>query len=270
MAESGGSRLRLGLLRQSESLITNTQGESVNTSRQSENNNTNRHVESVNTSRLSENVSNPRLVESVADPRQGDSVIRQGLHRQARGLLNNPTVSSDSDGGRSVSEQNQSENQSSSNQFETVTDLRHTLASVKLLQEFRLFLRIKFDRNKSGDPEYKKMGEQWLDFVRTCEEVFELPEEDKHRTIDLMVEIGSQYLGKPPDGYNMALQNQLNRKELILHCKALAEKVSTDPDTSLLRDGYEYVFTKLEQKHDIFRKSYRPTTMLAALVCALS
>jgi len=271
MAESDGSttRLRMGLLRQGGSVIHPIQGESVVTSRQGE---------SVVTSSQDASVVTSRQNASVVTP-------RQGLHRQARELLDNPTHFSTSDGvstrTSSMSEQNQSTNtsenqpstssaQSSSTQHESVTDLRHTLADVKLVQDFRLFLRTKFDRNKSGDREYKKMGEQWLDFINICEQVFELPEEDTHLIIDLMVEIGFQFLGKPPDGYNMALQNQLNRKELILHCRALAEKVRTDPDSSLLRDGYEYVYTKLEQKHDIFRKSYRPTTRLAALMCVLS
>merc|ERR1719508_437238 len=49
-------------------------------------------------------------------------------------------------------------NQSSSTTSETVTDLRQTLTDVKLMLQFRLFLRTKIDRNKSGDPEYKKMG----------------------------------------------------------------------------------------------------------------
>eukprot|EP00092_Neocalanus_flemingeri_P018118 GFUD01019609.1.p1 GENE.GFUD01019609.1~~GFUD01019609.1.p1 ORF type:complete len:341 (-),score=104.04 GFUD01019609.1:168-1190(-) len=161
-------------------------------------------------------------------------------------------------------------NQSSSTRADIVTDLRQTLTDVKLLQEFRLFLRIKIDRNKSGDPDYKKMGEQWLDFVMICEQVFELPEGEVDAKIYLMIEIGQKFLGKPPDGYNMAMKNQLNRKELINHCRNLSEKVTCDPDDSLLRDGYEYVYSKLDQKHDVFRKTYRPTTMLAAVMCVLS
>ena len=68
----------------------------------------------------------------------------------------------------------------------------------------------------------------------------------------------------------MVLENQLNRKELINHCKNLADGVTNEPDHSLLRDGYEYVYGKLDQKHDLFKKIYQPTTRLAALMCALS
>jgi len=135
-----------------------------------------------------------------------------------------------------------------------------------------LFLRTNpnLDKNRSDDPEYKKKNEQWLDFVIICEQVFELPEHENEQKINLMVEIGKKFFGRPPDGYNMALQNQLNRKELISHCKNLCERVTNEPDVSLLRDGYEFVYGKLDQKHDLFKKTYKPITRLAALMCALS
>ena len=114
------------------------------------------------------------------------------------------------------------------------------------------------------------MSEQWLDFVIICEKVFELPEDKREEKIFLMVEIWHKFLDKPPEGYNMALQNQLNRKELINHCKNLSESITDEPDDSLLRDGYEYIFSKLDQKHDVFKKTQRPVTTLAAFMCALS
>ena len=231
---------------------------------------------------------------------QSESLLnsRQGLLSQAGELLNNPTNSvqttnshpsedrrtnsvsghgqSTTNSGQSVNQPSTSSGQGVLNQSstttmcETVTDLRQTLTDVKLVQQFRLFLRTKIDRNKSDDPEYKKMAEQWLDFVTICEQVFELPEAEIDAKIHLMVEIGEKFLGKPPESYNMALQNQLNRKELINHCRNLSERVTREPDSCLLRDGYEYVWGKLEQKHDVFRKTCRPTTKLAALMCVLS
>jgi len=165
----------------------------------------------------------------------------------------------------------QRSDQASSSMSEIVTDLRQTLSDTKLVLEFRLFLRTKIDRNSSDDPDYKKMSEQWLEFVNICEQVFELPEDEYETKINLMVEIGDRFFGKPPDGYNMAVKNQLNRKELINHCRNLSEKVTYEPDDTLLRDGYEYANSKLDQKHDVFRKIYnRPTTRLAAFMCALS
>ena len=153
---------------------------------------------------------------------------------------------------------------------ETVTNLKLTLESDKLLAHFRTFLRNKLDQNKSDNLEHKKLFEQWLDYVIICKQVFELPETDAEKKTDLLISIGDKFLAKPPDGYNIALKSQLNRKELVNHCRALAEKVpDLSPDQELLKDGYEFIFGKLEQKHDIFKKTYVPTTTLAAFLCSV-
>ena len=142
----------------------------------------------------------------------------------------------------------------------TVRNLRETLANNRMMVMFRQFLRTKIDSNKSDDPDKKKTSEQWLDFVIICENVFEQPEDQTQRKRNLMVEIGEKFLEKPPAGYNMALQNQLNRKELVCHCYNLSKGTIQKPDDSLLRSGYEYVYGKLDQKHDLFRKTFKPTT----------
>ena len=161
-------------------------------------------------------------------------------------------------------------NMSRAEEPEMVTNLPLTLQSDKLRAQFRVFLRTKLDQNKSDNLEHKKMFEQWLDYVLICKQVFELPETDIETKTNLMITIGSKFLSKPPDGYNLALKSQLNRKELANHCHALAEKVpDLSPDQDLLKDGYEFIFGKLEQKHDIFKKTYVPTTTLAALLCSV-
>ena len=158
----------------------------------------------------------------------------------------------------------------SSAEPETVTNLKLTLESAKLRDHFRTFLRTKLDQNKSDNLEHKKMFEQWLDYVLICKQVLELPEADAETKTNLMISIGDKFLAKPPDGYNIALKSQLNRKELVNHCRALAEKVpDLSPDQDLLKDGYEFVFGKLEQKHEIFKKTFVPTTTLATLLCSV-
>ena len=153
---------------------------------------------------------------------------------------------------------------------ETVTELKVTLESDKLREEFRTFLRTKLDNNKSDNKDHKKMFEQWLDYVMLCDKIFELPETEIETRTQLMSEVGTKYLAKPPDGYNMALKSQLNRKELVTHCTSLADRTpDLAPNTELLKDGYEFIFGKLDQKHDIFRKTYTPTTTLAALLCSV-
>eukprot|EP00090_Calanus_glacialis_P047098 TRINITY_DN9565_c0_g1_i1.p1 TRINITY_DN9565_c0_g1~~TRINITY_DN9565_c0_g1_i1.p1 ORF type:complete len:258 (-),score=98.07 TRINITY_DN9565_c0_g1_i1:37-810(-) len=242
---SSSSRSRLGLLSQSHSLLNPRQGL---------------------LSQTGELLNNPTIhsqsrmgsAHSASSSRTNSVSVQQG--NDSRVSVNQPSTSSAQD----------RLDQSSSTMAEIVTDLRQTLTDTKLVLQFRLFLRTKIDRNKSDDPQYKKMSEQWLDFVNISEQVFQLPEDQNDTKINLMVEIGEKFLGKPPDGYNMALQNQLNRRELKNHCKNLSEKVTSEADDSLLRDGYEYVYGKLDQKHDVFRKTYRPTTRLAALMCTLS
>ena len=104
-----------------------------------------------------------------------------------------------------------------------VTNMRDTMSNYRLMLMFRQFLRSKIDNNKSEDPVKKKTSEQWLDFVTICEKVFELPEDETEQKVNFMVEIGEKFLGRSPDGYNMALLNQLNRKELICHCNNLSK-----------------------------------------------
>jgi len=153
---------------------------------------------------------------------------------------------------------------------EKVESLELTLSSSKLSKEFRTFLRTKVDQNKSDNPDSKKMTEQWLDFILLLDELRELPESQLEAKSEIIIRIGQKFLGKPPDGYNMALSNQLNRKEVINHAKSLSEKVpGLKPDEKLLDVGYEYIYGKLEQKHDVFKKSFNKTTTLAAFLCAL-
>ena len=153
---------------------------------------------------------------------------------------------------------------------ETVIDLNSTLKSEVLREAFRKFLREKLDNNKSDNSDHKKMFEQWLDYVLICKEVMELPEDDNDQKAKLMIRIGGKFLAKPPDGYNLALKSQLNRKELEAHCAQLKEKVpELKPNSELIKDGFEFIFGKLDSKHDIFKKSYKPTTTLAALICSV-
>jgi len=150
-----------------------------------------------------------------------------------------------------------------------VVDLRLTLEDPELLVNFRAFLRRRLDLNRSTNPEVKRKCEVWLDFVLLCNQIFSLAEDEEDERITLMIEVGDKFLSRPPLGYNIALANQLNRRELVQHCKNLKEKVTLEPDTSLLRPGYEYIFSNLSKKHDVLKKSI-PRTTLHAFLCAIS
>lgn len=150
-----------------------------------------------------------------------------------------------------------------------VTDLAATLTNTTLTTEFREYLRTKLDRNQESNLDHKKKFEQWLDFVLVCEQIFALPESENDAKVQQFIDIGDRFLCPPPLGYNLALANQLNRRELLAHCKDLKEKRTETPREDLLRPGYEFIFDKLDQKHDLFKNS-RPRTPLQAIMCLLS
>jgi len=138
-----------------------------------------------------------------------------------------------------------------------------------LCEEFRLYLRTKLDSNKSPDPFVKKKFEVQLDFLIICKQIFCSAEEDEDLRIKLMIDVGERFLGKPPEGYNIALSGQHNRAELVRHCKNLKDRVTSEADTQLLRPGYDFIFGTLTKKYDLFKKS-RPTTTLQAILCAIT
>lgn len=151
-----------------------------------------------------------------------------------------------------------------------VKDLTSTLNSETLTAEFRGFIRSQLDRNKSGDPGTKLKMEVWLDLVLHCEKMFSLAESDVEERTRLMVQVGTVFLAKPPDGHNIALSGAQGRRDLIAHCEAIRIGAVLDPDLELLRTAaYNFVWTKLEQKHDLWKKIRNPPTRLHALICSL-
>merc|ERR1711970_1173263 len=238
----GSVRLRLGLLSQSHSLLNPRQGLLSQTQELLHNPTIQR------SSTMGAAQSSHSIVDITDQQHQGNgqrptsyrdttstSSSTSATFTSASSSSNSFTSATSSQAGSSSSRG--ALTRSSSRTTTILTDLRQTLNDSKLILEFRLFLRTNpnLDKNRSNDPEYKKKNEQWLDFVIVCEQVFEFPEDENERKINLMVEIGKKFFGRPPDGYNMALQNQLNRKELISHCKSLSESVTNEPDVSLLR-----------------------------------
>jgi len=151
--------------------------------------------------------------------------------------------------------QSQPKKESEPRPLPPITDLKVTLATPDLLAEFRNYLKT------------LKKFEPLLDYLILCLQVFELPESDVDTKVRLMVEIYNQFLA--PKSHNIALASQINRKALIAHCKDLEKKVTDKPDVSLLREGYNFLFQKIEQKHDLWRKVYKPTTTLAAILCSI-
>lgn len=149
-----------------------------------------------------------------------------------------------------------------------VRELEGSLGHPGLRQEFRKFLREnpRMDNNKSQDPATKMKMEVWLELLLHCQQLFSLPESEEQRRKSLMAEVGTVFLAK--DGHNVALPGAQARRELVAHCSAVAREEVT-PDLELLRRAaWNFVWGKVEQKHDVWRAARGQATTLAQL-CAL-
>merc|ERR1712130_513004 len=150
-------------------------------------------------------------------------------------------------------------------QVPIVKNLSGTLAHCILRQEFRDYL-ILLD-SKIPKPKFQV----WLDLVLLCDRIFSLPEAEESEKRKLMVQVGKVYLAGPPEGHRVALPGASGRKQLEQHCQALESDESKlmPADLALLRRAaFEFVWQKLEEKHDAWKASRAQPTRLQ-LLCAL-
>merc|ERR1719341_2710736 len=151
-------------------------------------------------------------------------------------------------------------------QVPIVKNLSGTLANCSLCQEFRDYL-ILLD-SKIPKPKFQV----WLDLVLLCQSIFSLPEAEESERKKLMIQVGKVYLAGPPEGHRVALPGAAAGRQLEQHCQALEsdEANSTPANLTLLRRAaFEFVWQKLEEKHDAWRASRVQPTRLQALLCAL-
>ena len=205
---------------------------------------------------------------------------RSGLMAQSARLVTNEAVGAPP----SSSSSSSSSQQQTKSEPVKAENIRNTLESTKLTQEFRAYIRDTLDKldrdlerkkmekmKKPFDPETKYKFEQMLDFVLECEKIFLVPESDVEVRKVLLIQIVKQFLGrKNKGGYDMAMPGQINRSKLIDHEKKLSEPESVvKPDVDLLKDPYASIYGQLEQKHDKFKTEFNKTTTLQAFLCAL-
>jgi len=130
-------------------------------------------------------------------------------------------------------------------QVPIVRNLDGTLANCILCREFRDYL-ILLD-SKIPKPKFQV----WLDLVLLCQSIFSLPEAEESERRKLMIQA---------------------RRQLEQHCHTLlsTEGNSVQADLGLLRKAaFEFVWQKLEEKHDAWRTARAQPTRLQALLCAL-
>lgn len=151
-------------------------------------------------------------------------------------------------------------------QVPIVRNLDGTLANCILCQEFRDYL-VLLD-SKIPKPKFQV----WLDLVLLCQSIFSLPEAEESERKKLMIQVGKVYLAGPPEGHKVALPGAAARRQLEQHCHTLesTEGNSVQADLGLLRKAaFEFVWQKLEEKHDAWRTARAQPTRLQALLCAL-
>merc|ERR1712156_461289 len=151
-------------------------------------------------------------------------------------------------------------------QVPIVRILDGTLANCILCQEFRDYL-ILLD-SKIPKPKFQV----WLNLVLLCQSIFSLPEAEESERKKLMIQVGKVYLAGPPEGHKVALPGAAARRQLEQHCQTLesTEGNSVQADLGLLRKAaFEFVWQKLEEKHDAWRTARAQPTRLQALLCAL-
>ena len=83
-----------------------------------------------------------------------------------------------------------------------------------------------------------------------------------------MLEIQAKFFKVKPSE-KMAVTSQVALKRLQEHLRNL-EQGQCQADRELMRTVHEEVYVKLQAKHDIWKKNYRPVMSLNAVLCLLS
>lgn len=99
--------------------------------------------------------------------------------------------------------------------------------------------------------------------------LYNLPQSDEASLVQGLVIIRSNYFTCPPT-QKLSITSQVALKAFSEHLKALEEAKVTKPDLELSRPVFEDAYRKLQQKHDVFKKNYKPSMNLHALLCLLS
>ena len=66
------------------------------------------------------------------------------------------------------------------------------------------------------------------------------------------------------------LLSQVSLRQMSDHLRLLSQQKGAPPNLQLTRPVYEDLYRKLQQKHDVWRKHYKPALSLNAILCLLS
>lgn len=109
-----------------------------------------------------------------------------------------------------------------------------------------------------------------------CRDIYALPEcdsasPDSEEVRRRLLQLQEDFINCPP-AQRIAVASQVALKRLGDHLRDLraSDPKLCAPSVELTRPVYEDTSRKLQQKHDLWKKTYKPAMSLNALLCLLS
>ena len=149
-----------------------------------------------------------------------------------------------------------------------IGELEATLEDDHLIGLFRAFLR-QLDGKSKAAPEIKGRFERLLDFILVQKRLYALPEGDVSAQRQLLLDIRSQFFACSPT-QRLSVPSQVALKAMASSLTRLMQSADEAPDLKITRPVFEDAYMKLQDKHDIWKKNYKPSLSLNAILCLLS
>ena len=113
--------------------------------------------------------------------------------------------------------------------------------------------------------------ERYLDFSSYCQQLYSLSASNSEDAIrSHLISMRRDYFSCPASE-RIAIMSQVALKRLADHLRSLEEDPGRErPNLELTRPVYEEAYRKLQMKHDLWKKNYKPEISLNALLCLLS
>jgi len=150
-----------------------------------------------------------------------------------------------------------------------IGELAGTIESERHRADFRKFLR-NLDKTASAAPEVKGRFERYLDLVMALRQLYGLPQSaTAAEKRSLLTSIHAKFFACPAKE-RLAITSQVALKSMADHLAELDKSPVATPNAEVTRPVYEDAYRKLQMKHDIWKKNYKPDMSLNALLCLLS
>ena len=111
--------------------------------------------------------------------------------------------------------------------------------------------------------------ERYLEFVKVMKQVYALPHSESSQQLRMLLDIRRDYFACAPAA-RISVTSQVALRNMSGHLNELFEGKVTVVNLDLTRAVFEDAYRKLQQKHDVFKKNYKPSMTLQTLLCLLS